>query len=225
MAQWNPMFIEPQQPAPKVGPYGGLTAETWEEKLGVPFPKLPPYLNLWQQRGLGMGYIPRLQAERPTCEWRECGEPRVNNDIPLCHEHVIRVWGYVEDLEADGVKVVARKKMADVAEIQAAEEEQRQRWAEESRKAGWVYYLRVGELIKIGYTNDIYRRVKQYPPNVKFLAFHPGTLGLEQEYHRNFAQSRAMGREWYHPTEEVMAQVRRAREIPDPDLGLTLDPL
>ena len=80
-------------------------------------------------------------------------------------------------------------------------------------RPGWIYYLQVGDLIKIGFTYDLDRRVAQYPPNVKLLAFHAGTWELEQALHRRFSLEREKGREWYRPSEVVMKHVDRAIEL------------
>src|SRR5690554_2780796 len=44
---------------------------------------------------------------------------------------------------------------------------------------GWVYYIRVGDTIKIGFSQDVSQRMRTYPPNAELLAAHPGTLETE----------------------------------------------
>lgn len=65
--------------------------------------------------------------------------------------------------------------------------------------AGWVYYLRVGDKLKIGYTANPGRRLKAYPPDSKLIAIHPGTKATERDMHHRFAHARLAGREWFAP--------------------------
>ena len=72
---------------------------------------------------------------------------------------------------------------------------------------GWVYYIRMGDHIKIGYSIDVAQRMRAYPPNAELLAAHPGTELLEKQIHQKFREHLARGREWFHPADEVMAHI------------------
>lgn len=72
--------------------------------------------------------------------------------------------------------------------------------------AGWVYYLRVGDKLKIGYTADPGRRLKSYPPDSKLIAIHPGTKATERDMHHRFAHARLAGREWFSPTDLAITE-------------------
>lgn len=76
-----------------------------------------------------------------------------------------------------------------------------------------IYYLRVGPLVKIGFTSNLAKRLKGYPPYTKILAWRTGgTVEAERAIHERLAEHTAAGREWYHPTPEVLAVVNEARE-------------
>lgn len=62
---------------------------------------------------------------------------------------------------------------------------------------GTVYYVRVGANIKIGWTSDLAKRMRQYPPESILLATEPGLRALETRRHKMFATTRTHGREWY----------------------------
>ena len=64
---------------------------------------------------------------------------------------------------------------------------------------GWIYYLRVGDKIKIGFSANVKRRLKSYPPESELLAVHPGTQELEKSLHKEFGHSLSDGREWFTP--------------------------
>jgi hypothetical protein len=71
-------------------------------------------------------------------------------------------------------------------------------------REGFVYYLRVGERLKIGYSVDVKRRMRAYPPGSDLLAVEPGDRALETQRHRQFAGSRTDGREWFRPTPDIL---------------------
>lgn len=81
---------------------------------------------------------------------------------------------------------------------------------------GTVYFLRIGGYIKIGWTSDMTRRMKSYPPDTTLLATMPGTRKDELREHKRFAHLRTHGREWYplapQITERVAAVVREQGE-------------
>lgn len=81
------------------------------------------------------------------------------------------------------------------------------------REGGYVYYIRVGGLVKIGFAGDVAKRMRNYPPNAELAAAHPGTLQVERDMHIRFKDALAKGREWFYPTpdlEEHIAEVRDA---------------
>lgn len=71
-------------------------------------------------------------------------------------------------------------------------------------REGFVYYLRVGERIKVGYSVDVKRRMRAYPPGSHLLAVEPGDRELECSRHQQFAGSRTDGREWFRPTPDLL---------------------
>lgn len=76
---------------------------------------------------------------------------------------------------------------------------------------GFVYYIRMDELIKIGYARDISKRMRAYPPNAQLLAAHPGTEQLEREIHHEFKAFLSRGREWFEPHARLMARIEDVR--------------
>lgn len=62
---------------------------------------------------------------------------------------------------------------------------------------GIVYYARISGHIKIGYTTDLTKRSKAYPPDTELLAVEPGDRQLEHRRHVQFARYLQRGREWF----------------------------
>lgn len=76
-----------------------------------------------------------------------------------------------------------------------------------------IYAIRCKDgTIKIGWTKDLYHRRRDL--NMAFdaiLAVRPGTYEDEQALHDRLNPSVARGREYYHPTPEVLAYVNDLR--------------
>jgi len=82
-----------------------------------------------------------------------------------------------------------------------------------------VYAARLKDgTIKIGFTTDIANRMSALGGWKAVLGFVPGTFEDEQDIHRQLRSHRKRGREYYHPTPEVIGVVNdmRARYGFDP---------
>jgi hypothetical protein len=79
-------------------------------------------------------------------------------------------------------------------------------------EAGWVYYIRMGDLVKIGYALDVAKRMRAYPPTAELLAAHPGTQLVEREMHKRFKADLARGREWFRESPELVAHIAQVVE-------------
>lgn len=89
------------------------------------------------------------------------------------------------------------------------EREMRERAA---RQPGFVYYIRIGEHIKIGYATDVNKRMRAYPPSAELLAVHPGTLQMEKELHAQFNAYLDRGREWFNEGKSLAAHIAQVRK-------------
>ncbi|HEV7183785.1 MAG TPA: GIY-YIG nuclease family protein [Leifsonia sp.] len=79
-----------------------------------------------------------------------------------------------------------------------------------------VYYLRFRDRVKIGTSANPRRRVASLPHD-EVLAFELGGRTLEQRRHRQFAEHRIPGTEWFELHEELAAHVAELREgVDDP---------
>ena len=83
----------------------------------------------------------------------------------------------------------------------------KERFKQGSNDAGWIYYVAQDDLIKIGYTKDVNKRIRAYGPTARLMAVHPGTLTLERDMHVKFASDLDSGREWFQRSEELMAHI------------------
>lgn len=75
-----------------------------------------------------------------------------------------------------------------------------------------IYYIQVGDLIKLGTTNNLSRRMRAYPPNAVVLATETGSYLRETERVEQFAEYLAGRREWFHQGSRLMAHIDGLRE-------------
>lgn len=148
--------------------------------------------------------------------------------IAICSLHQIAVWEHVNDelddpdLSEARAAMKARRDAILLAEQEwlaaEAELDREERRARQSPDAlGQIYYARVGGLIKVGWTSDLYERIRSYGPDAELLAHYKATRRDETALHRNLAPSRAKGREWYHDDAIIRAFVSLAlREHGEP---------
>lgn len=129
---------------------------------------------------------------------------------PVCTDHALEIANEVDGRSTDSKLAEALKDQRARERLAAQEDEVRR--ARGKRQPGFVYYIRMDNLIKIGYARDISRRMRAYPPSAELLAAHPGTIELEKSIHADFRAFLRRGREWFeqHPT--VMAHIVSVKE-------------
>ena len=76
-----------------------------------------------------------------------------------------------------------------------------------SKVKGYIYYILCGEMLKIGYSKDINRRMKTFktgnPNELKLLLYHEGTTDTEWFLHKRFEQYRKQGTEWFEFSNKI----------------------
>lgn len=105
--------------------------------------------------------------------------------------------------------------MARRDERERLEEEAREAAIQKTRRlpssdtydAGIVYYILVGVHIKIGFTTNMNRRVRAYPPDSNVLGVERGSRELERERHKQFEAHRSLGREWFVDDESIRKHI------------------
>jgi hypothetical protein len=163
--------------------------------------------------------LQRHTAVATECAWPNCDkstpESFAENRIGvLCLDHAwshydamnqYLVWrGITDELEA--AALIAHLKSRQVPLDAYTEDELTE--AKAALEHGLVYYLQVGDQIKIGFSGDIRRRMRAYPPGSKLLAVEPGTKKLERQRHGEFYEWLVAGREWFEPSAELIQHTR-----------------
>lgn len=127
--------------------------------------------------------------------------------MPMCLPHASRIhddfaqyWKRTMDV---GRTELANELEANVTRLDAGQDP-----TPGAPVPGWVYYLKMDDLIKIGYAASVRHRMRAYPPNAELLAVEPGTPKLEKARHSLFHVHLARGREWFHLNPELDDWIR-----------------
>lgn len=165
----------------------------------------------------------KLTPDVDRCAWPGCRRPtrlmlqgHVIEDRygVLCHVHGVDVAvAVVRDQQRTHSfqEIIAQQDADRIARAADAKRIDKQIEAEKAAlrqdRDGFVYYIRIGERIKVGYSVDVRRRMRAYPPESALLAIEPGDRDLETERHRQFSASRTHGREWYTLTPDLQEHI------------------
>ena len=164
----------------------------------------------------------RAQRFRPAlCPGRMCRNVGGYLGTPFCEPCALALWAVLDEGMPQDAKDAARggrtlsyleqKAMADEVMREQEKAEAERARAEFMTKPGIIYYLQVGDLVKIGYSSDLPRRMKQYPPHATLLAQHPGTRETERDMHQKLATKLAKGREWFKMCPEVEGHIEAVK--------------
>ena len=179
-------------------------------------------------------YINGRRVGPPVCRWHEvninaygfssdvCNRPSTlsGGQLLLCRVHcraISKIAGYVTQEDAEERIRNRRKAQVDrltneIARLRKQVAELQNPTAREPRKRpteGSVYFLRVGGLIKIGWTSDLERRMREYQPDSRLLAVFPGTVKNEKALHRKFSHLMTHGREWFPIAPQIEEEIAR----------------
>jgi hypothetical protein len=140
---------------------------------------------------------------------RLCGQPAMRGiSFPICEGHAVAAYRAVSKIVGD---------LSDDARFRetVSMESEPARRMRESRegfdRTQYVYYVRLGQKIKIGYTGNLRNRLNAYGPGRELLALEYGGLELEKQRHQQFREYRATGagREWFSQAEELLDHIRQ----------------
>lgn len=125
----------------------------------------------------------------------------------------VRLWhGLGEPTEAEFAEIRARASRLTVDLRDWRLRQERRVPIPKVRKAGFVYFIRAGERVKIGFSQDVRRRVSQlqtfFPEDLELLHVEPGSPMLEHALHRKFA-ALEIKREWFRLEAPIVAYVAR----------------
>lgn len=161
---------------------------------------------------------PRDPDRHQGCAWILCPQDASDRwPLPLCQEHALYIWSVVDaDIRESGKTAEdLKREQRERSEARIRDNAEQARAAgRRARTAGFIYYLEVGGLIKIGFTRNAWRRGSEYPPSAELLAMHYGTEADERRIHERFAAYRDAGREWYLDCQEIRDHIATLAAAP-----------
>lgn len=133
------------------------------------------------------------------------------NELPICHDHAAVIWkqmmpfatrdnAFIEAVADLNHRVALREQLE-------AEQEKAEFLA---RDDGDIYFIRIGDMVKVGWTRDLWQRVKSYGASAELLVAYPGSRTDETNLHRQLRPALAKGREWYEDGPIIAAFIDEA---------------
>lgn len=125
--------------------------------------------------------------------------------FPICRRHAIKLFLHMDYLTRHQTNCEARRAFGEIEYRRQGDES-----AEKSQII--VYYVQVGQLVKIGMTTDLRQRLYHYPPDSKLLAYELGNSHLEVRRHDQFKHLLRYGNEWFTMGPDLDAHITKLRD-------------
>jgi hypothetical protein len=188
--------------------------ERAEEQFRAALDRLPPEERtaFWNAKFARKRRRERNIARTQFCQLPGCIEltaKLAGRSLGVCDWHAMQCaqWFAIVTDEHEQEMLKASVISARIHRERKASKDEAKRLERKRNEPGWIYYVLVGERVKIGWTTDVKKRLLQYPPDSPLLAMHPGTKATERDMHVKFAGSRAAGREWFLDTPELRRHI------------------
>lgn len=129
--------------------------------------------------------------------------------IALCHEHELLVYLGVQGRLRGHLKSIGKaQEYAEKGIDSRMNPETAEAYAEQSQ----VYYIRIGDYIKIGYTQNLKERLNGLRVDASdILATEPGGRDKERQRHLQFADIRIGRRENFERTADLLTHIAKVR--------------
>lgn len=150
----------------------------------------------------------RCTAQRPSGAFCD-GPSAPDAPFPICTQHLALAARFVDDLiPRTGPSMLQRA---------AACFDPTEAFAQVARPRPYkavVYYVKVGQYIKIGWTGNLAQRLAAYPPYADLLATEDGDYELEAKRLLQFRATLMHGREWFRPSAALLKHINSLRDAP-----------
>jgi len=139
-----------------------------------------------------------------------CGQPsHPVAPFAICGRHARQVWERFNQF-ADSVRSNEISQLAVMLNEHDAVRRRSTRELAESQ-TGLVYYVQIGDNLKIGYTKNLPQRLAAYPPTRRLLATERGGWDRESQRLREFRHLLDAGNEWFHPGPDLIEHINELR--------------
>lgn len=134
-------------------------------------------------------------------------------DMPfgICARHAITLYRRMHEMVTE-----VRGKHHEYPDLHAAvvQDVADAAYAKANTRQHQVYYVRIGELIKIGTSRNLEARVSSYPPGSELLAVERGGGDIERQRHHQFRHLLAERKEWFHPGPDLLDHIAALNKRP-----------
>jgi hypothetical protein len=124
--------------------------------------------------------------------------------VRLCAEHLRDVYAFASDLVSERWDDAVRQYVSELHQTFKPPATVRQ------PRSGWIYFIRFGDRVKIGYTTNPDQRMRDLPHD-QVLGIMPGTRADEAAWHRLLIDFHVVG-EWFRAEPDVIATLARVAE-------------
>jgi len=149
----------------------------------------------------------RMRCTTELADGRFCDTTSAEGaPFPICPRHAAQLYGWMQGMVAE-----VQGKHREYPELYAAvvQDVADDQYAKANTRRHQIYYVRIGELIKIGTTANLQRRISQYPPNSELLAQEPGGEDMESRRHAQFRHLLTHRKEWFRPGPDLMDHIAK----------------
>lgn len=155
------------------------------------------------------------------CCWPGCRMPtsEATDELPLCERHYQAIGiHFVDNRTILSPKFAAARREHREAEAAARSEQfadQREAQTKAILEQTQVYYVRIGDHVKIGFSVNLRQRMASFHvPDDALLATEPGGREKEAIRHRQFTAERINPRrELFNPSPRLLAHIEKVRQV------------
>lgn len=160
---------------------------------------------------------PTARLERCTAQLSSgefCDLPSlVDMPFPICRRHAEKIHRRMAENEAAKANLLRDLVTETLAQNRDPDAEAREKRRSEAYAAqSVVYYVRIGDHVKIGTTTNLHQRLNSLRiDHDALLATEPGSYELERRRHLEFADERVGRREDFNPSRRLLAHIDAVR--------------
>lgn len=147
-----------------------------------------------------------FRAFESICCWPDCEADLGDSDAPLCRRHLGKAYRVYQDVYLSALEVTLNAPLNRALVKQGMAPRLPQEMIE-----GRVYFVRLGSLVKIGWTGDMEQRMKAVP-HEEILGTIPGTMADEKRCHKAFDHLCVKG-EWFRAEPDLLAFVADVTKV------------
>lgn len=156
--------------------------------------------------------IPRCTVQ--TRKGNFCdGVAKEDLPFPICGHHALKLYRHMADELRwhEGEGGLPRLMHLAFQQVDEDREREHKRITSTRVHAPVVYYVLIGDVMKIGTSTNLRARMLTYPPHRRLLATEPGGRDVEAQRHREYSHLLTAGREWFRFEQDLAEWVQGLR--------------